>query len=82
MPMPSRPASSSASSPRRVAWRQQREAGEVALDALMPIEPGLEERWKYWVPQPMPDDSIETAPDSVRGPQAPRPGLRVRALPS
>jgi len=52
---------------RRAVWRARREAGEVALDALMPIEPGLEDRWKYWVPQPMPADAVEKAPDSVRG---------------
>jgi hypothetical protein len=52
---------------RRIAWRAKREAGEVALDALMPIEPGLEDRWKYWVPQPMPDDAVTQAPDSVQG---------------
>jgi len=51
---------------RRADWRKKREAGEVALDVLMPIEPGLEDRWKYWVPQPMPDDAVEKAPDSVR----------------
>jgi hypothetical protein len=52
---------------RRAAWRAKREAGEVPLDALMPIEPGLEDRWKYWVPQPMPADAVDKAPDSVRG---------------
>ncbi|MCA9678854.1 MAG: BREX-6 system adenine-specific DNA-methyltransferase PglX [Myxococcales bacterium] len=51
---------------RRADWRAKREAGEVAVDALMPIEPGLEDRWKYWVPQPMPDDAVSSAPDSVR----------------
>jgi len=51
---------------RRADWRKKREAGEVALDALMPIAPGLEDRWKYWVPQPMPDDAPGHAPDSVR----------------
>ena len=40
--------------------------GGVALDALMPIEPGLENRWKYWVPQPMPEDAVTSAPASVR----------------
>jgi hypothetical protein len=38
---------------RRKAWREKRENGEVTLDALMPTESDLEERWKYWVPQPM-----------------------------
>ena len=51
---------------RRIAWRAKREAGEVTLDALMPIESGLEDRWKYWIPQPMPDDAVTSAPDSVR----------------
>ncbi len=51
---------------RRVDWRKQREAGEVALDALMPIEGELEEHWKYYVPQPLPDDAVEKAPESVR----------------
>ncbi|MEE8524987.1 MAG: BREX-6 system adenine-specific DNA-methyltransferase PglX, partial [Thermoanaerobaculia bacterium] len=51
---------------RRKDWRAKREAGEVALDELMPIETAAEERWKYWVPQPMPEDSVEKAPESVR----------------
>ncbi len=51
---------------RRADWRKKRDSGEVALDALVPIAPGLEDRWKYWVPQPMPDDAPGHAPDSVR----------------
>jgi hypothetical protein len=51
----------------RAAWRERREAGEVAMDALMPIEGELEERWKYYVPQPIPDDAVERAPASVQG---------------
>lgn len=51
---------------RRAEWRGKRERGEVALDALMPIEHGIEDRWKYWVSQPMPDDAVTAAPDSVR----------------
>lgn len=35
---------------RRVEWRGRRERGEVELDALMPIEAGMEDRWKYYVP--------------------------------
>jgi hypothetical protein len=42
---------------RRVEWRKKREAGEVALDALMPIEGELEEAWKYYVPQPLPGEA-------------------------
>ena len=51
---------------RRAAWRARREAGAVALDALMPVEGELEEHWKYFVPQPVADDAAATAPDSVR----------------
>jgi len=51
---------------RRAEWRAKREAGEVALDALMPIEGELEEQWKYYVLQPIPDDAVEKAPASVR----------------
>jgi hypothetical protein len=50
---------------RRTAFRKQREAGEVPLDALMPIEGELEEHWKYYVPQPLPQDAVEQAPESV-----------------
>ena len=51
---------------RRADWRKRREAGEVAADALMPIEAGLESAWKYYVPQPIPADAVEKAPDSIR----------------
>lgn len=51
---------------RRADWRKRRDVGEIALDALMPIEGELEEQWKYFVPQPLPDDAIKHAPDSVR----------------
>ncbi len=51
---------------RRAEWRKKREDGEVALDVLMPIEGELEEHWKYYVPQPIPDDAVDKAPQSVR----------------
>ena len=51
---------------RRGEWRAKREAGEVPLDALMPIHGELEERWKYWVPQPLLPDAVEKAPSSIR----------------
>ena len=51
---------------RRADWRAKREAGEVELDALMPIVEGLEDRWKYYVPQPIPDDAVASAPESIR----------------
>lgn len=51
---------------RRADWRAKREAGEVALDELMPIEGELEDHWKYFVPQPIPDDAVQSAPDSIR----------------
>ncbi|MCU0660790.1 MAG: BREX-6 system adenine-specific DNA-methyltransferase PglX, partial [Myxococcota bacterium] len=51
---------------RRAMWREKRERGEVALDALMPVSEGLEDRWKYYVPQPIPDDAVASAPESIR----------------
>ena len=51
---------------RRVDWRRRRDAGEVLLDALMPIDGELEDHWKYYVPQPIPADAVEKAPQSVR----------------
>ena len=51
---------------RRKLWRIQREKGEVALDALMLIETEAEDRWKYWVPQPLTEDAIAYAPQSIR----------------
>ncbi len=51
---------------RRAAFRQQREAGEVPLDALMPLQGPLENAWKYYVPQPIPEDAVLKAPSSIR----------------
>lgn len=51
---------------RRAVWRAKRDAGEAALDAMMPIEPGLEDRWKYYVPQALSNSAIANAPQSVR----------------
>jgi Eco57I restriction-modification methylase len=51
---------------RRKIWREKRERGEVALDALMPIETPAEECWKYWVSQPLTEAAVANAPDSVR----------------
>jgi hypothetical protein len=51
---------------RRTEWRKKREAGDVALDALMPIKSEPEELWKYYVPQPIPENAVEKAPNSVR----------------
>ncbi len=50
----------------KLASQKQREAGEVPLDALMPIEGELEEHWKYWVPQPLPDEAVAAAPETLR----------------
>ncbi len=51
---------------RRAEWRGKRERGEVSLEALMPLEDELEERWKYWVPRELPADAAAHAPDSLR----------------
>ena len=51
---------------RRVEWRAKRDAGEVELTELMPLHTDAERRWAYYVPQPIPDDAVEHAPESVR----------------
>ncbi len=51
---------------RRVEWRAKRDAGEVAQTELMPLETDAERRCAYYVPQPIPDDAINHAPESVR----------------
>ena len=51
---------------RRIEWRAKRDAGEVSLTDLMPLHTDEERRWAYYVPQPIPDDAVEHAPDSVR----------------
>jgi hypothetical protein len=51
---------------RRAEWRGRRERGEVALDALMPLESDVERRWAYFVPHER-TESTEGVPDSVRG---------------
>ena len=51
---------------RRAEWRAKREAGEVSLTDLMPLHTDMERRWAYYVPQPIPADAVDHAPDSVR----------------
>ncbi|MBL9099430.1 MAG: BREX-6 system adenine-specific DNA-methyltransferase PglX [Myxococcales bacterium] len=51
---------------RRVEWRAKRDAGQVALTELMPLQGDSERRWAYYVPQPLPADAPGHAPDSVR----------------
>ena len=51
---------------RRIAWRAKRDAGEVALTELMPLDGDEERRWAYYLPQPIPDDAVGHAPTSVR----------------
>ena len=51
---------------RGVEWRAKREAGEVSLTDLMPLHADAEWRWAYYVPQPIPDDAVEHAAESVR----------------
>ncbi len=51
---------------RRAAFRKRREAGEVDLEALMPIAEGVESAWKYYVPQAIPAGAVEQARSSVR----------------
>jgi hypothetical protein len=51
---------------RRTDWRAKREAGEVELTDLMPLHTDMERRWAYYVPQPIPEDAVEQAPQTVR----------------
>ncbi len=51
---------------RRIEWRARRDAEEVSLTELMPLESEAEQRWAYYVPQPISDDAVKHANDSVR----------------
>ena len=51
---------------RRADWRGKRDRGEVSLTELMPLHTDAERRWAYYVPQPIPEDAVEHAPDTVR----------------
>ena len=51
---------------RREDWRGKRDRGEVELTELMPLYTDAERRWAYYVLQPIPDDAVEQAPESVR----------------
>lgn len=50
---------------RRADWRVRRDAGEVELTELMPLETDAERRWAYYVTQPLTPAQIEAAPGSV-----------------
>lgn len=50
----------------RSAWRERRESGSVKADAMMPVENDQQERWKYWVRQPLPSNAASSAPKSLR----------------
>jgi hypothetical protein len=50
----------------RAQWRDKRANGEVALTDLMPLHSPQERRWAYYVPQPIPDEAVAKAPESVR----------------
>ena len=51
---------------RRVEWRAKRASGEVLLTDLMPLRTDAERRWAYYVPQPIPEEAVTQAPESVR----------------
>ncbi len=51
---------------RRVEWRAKRDRGEVSSTELMPLHSESERRWAYYVPQPIPEDAVLRAPESVR----------------
>jgi len=59
---------------RRQNWREKRDRGEVALDALMPIESEQEDRWKYWVKQPpLSPHPLTPSPQGEGGPEGSAP---------
>lgn len=51
---------------RRAEWRAKRESGEVSLTELMPLHTDAERRWAYFLPQPIPDDAVEHALETIR----------------
>lgn len=51
---------------RRIEWRAKREAGEVSLSELMPLYTPAERQWAYYMPQPIPENSVTHAPKTVR----------------
>lgn len=51
---------------RRTEFREKRERGDVSLEALMPIESELEERWKYWVPRDLPTEGLANIPPTLQ----------------
>lgn len=51
---------------RRAQWRGKRASGEVALTDLMPLHTVAERRWVCYIPQPIPEDAVARAPDTVR----------------
>ncbi|UJV43994.1 BREX-6 system adenine-specific DNA-methyltransferase PglX [Streptomyces sp. AMCC400023] len=51
---------------RRAEWRAKRASYEVALTDLMPLHTDAERRWAYYVPQPIPEDAVVQAPETVR----------------
>ena len=51
---------------RRTDWRGKRDRGEVSLTDLMPLHTDSEHRWAYYLPQPIPEDAVEHAPDTLR----------------
>lgn len=51
---------------RRIEWRAKREAGEVSLTELMPLHDNTERRWAYYVPQPISEDAVTQAPETLR----------------
>jgi hypothetical protein len=53
----------------------KRESGEVSLTDLMPLYTDAERRWAYYLPQPIPDDAVEHALESIRDVKALDPAV-------
>jgi hypothetical protein len=59
-------ASTDANFAERNATLNESQLPGVSLTDLMPLETDAERRWAYYVPQPIPDDAVQHAPNSVR----------------
>lgn len=51
---------------RREEWKQQREAGTVSPEEMMPILTEEEHRWKYWMPPLPSEEFVKEIPESIR----------------
>jgi hypothetical protein len=51
---------------RRAEWRAKRASDEVSLTDMMPLHTLAERRWAYYMPQPIPENAVAQAPETLR----------------